>query len=206
MRTSKVETGFSLFELLITIVIVGIIAAIALPNIISWLPEMRLKRAARDLYSTIVNTRMNAIKQNSSMAIVFDTANDRYHICDDWGADGTWIGVNDATGGGDNNIVATYCLDGTLQNDPTLNANCALRPSRITFGRGDSTIPAGGVFQPDNVTFANNLLIINSQGFGSTGYIYLQHQDATTSFAVTFWPGGVVRTYKSVKGAAGYVL
>ena len=78
MRAKTGQRGFTLVEVMIVVAIIGIFAAIALPNFLSWLPNIRLKAAARDLYSNMHKTRTEAVKTNHDWAIVFDTANNRY--------------------------------------------------------------------------------------------------------------------------------
>ncbi|MBC8551153.1 MAG: GspH/FimT family pseudopilin [Candidatus Brocadiales bacterium] len=65
--------GFSLVEIMIVISIFSILAAIAIPNFISWLPNFRLKSAARDLYSTMQKVRLEAVKRNTNVGISFST-------------------------------------------------------------------------------------------------------------------------------------
>lgn len=204
MVSRKNYHGFTLIELAIAVAVACVASAIAIPNIISWLPEMRLKSAARDLYSNMAMVRMNAVKENKPWSIIFDIANNRYFLCDDQGVDGTWIGAGDMTGTGDNSIVATYCMDGSLfAADPR---NCTQRESGIVLGHGDATIAAndGGAIPADNVGYANNNAVFNPRGTGSGGYVYLEHERATTSFAVGTPGSGVIRIFKSPAGAAGY--
>jgi len=47
---------------MVVIAVIGIAVAVAVPNIVGYMPEYRLKRAARDLYSAMQSTKMGAIK------------------------------------------------------------------------------------------------------------------------------------------------
>ncbi|MGD9076356.1 MAG: prepilin-type N-terminal cleavage/methylation domain-containing protein, partial [Desulfobacteraceae bacterium] len=62
VRIRKKESGFSLIELLVIIVIIAILAAIAIPAFSAWLPNYRLRQAARDVYSNLQRAKVNAIK------------------------------------------------------------------------------------------------------------------------------------------------
>jgi type IV fimbrial biogenesis protein FimT len=63
--------GFTLVELLVTIAMVALLAAIAVPNFIGWLPDYRLRSAARDLFSNFQKAKLTAIKQNVNTAVCF---------------------------------------------------------------------------------------------------------------------------------------
>ncbi len=200
------NSGFTMIEILVTLAVAGTILAIATFSILSWLPEMRLKSASTNLYSNIVNTRMNAVKESKTWAIIFEPAANRYFICDDWGADGNWLGSNDNTGTGDNNIVQTFCMDGT----PFASGStpCASRKSGIVLGHGDATKGINGtsINPPSStVSYPNNLLTINFQGLSTAGYVYLQNKHATTSYAVGTQTTGVVRSWISRRGEQNYV-
>ena len=51
----KRECGFTLIELTMVIVVIAILAATATPAVIDWVPDYRLKGAARNLYSNMLS-------------------------------------------------------------------------------------------------------------------------------------------------------
>jgi len=66
------KSGVTLIELMIAIGIIGILTAIAVPNVMKWLPNYRLKAAARDLYSNMQRAKMEAVKRNCNATITFN--------------------------------------------------------------------------------------------------------------------------------------
>jgi prepilin-type N-terminal cleavage/methylation domain-containing protein len=84
---SRADAGFTMTEVIVVIAIIGILSAIALPAILSWLPDMKLRSVARDIYSGAQRARAEAVRTNSDWAIVFDVPNNRYDICSSAGAD-----------------------------------------------------------------------------------------------------------------------
>ena len=67
-------------ELAVVIAIIGILAGMALPNLIGIMPRYRLKSAVLDLSSNMQRARLMAIKQNVTCTVNFDAANARYDI------------------------------------------------------------------------------------------------------------------------------
>ena len=65
-------SGFTLIELLIVVIILSILTAIAIPTFSVWLPNYRLKSAARDMYSHFQTTKMRAIKENRNCTVTFN--------------------------------------------------------------------------------------------------------------------------------------
>ena len=74
------QSGFTVHELLITMGIIAILAAIAIPNYFAWLPKQRLKNAAADLRSNMQHARLRAVKENESCTVSFNTAADTYTV------------------------------------------------------------------------------------------------------------------------------
>lgn len=61
-------SGFSLVELLIAIMIVGILAAIAVPSYREFVAGQRIKTASFDLMAALTLARSEAVKRNASAA------------------------------------------------------------------------------------------------------------------------------------------
>jgi type IV fimbrial biogenesis protein FimT len=80
------ESGFTLTELFIIIAILAVLASVAIPNTIAWLPKFRLGSAARDVLSTLEGARLAAVKENTVVVVEFDVANNRYTAWRDNGA------------------------------------------------------------------------------------------------------------------------
>ena len=68
-------------ELMTVIGILAIVSAIAVPNILGWMPKHRLSNGARSLLSAFELTRLTAVKQpNAIVDITFDYDNDSFSI------------------------------------------------------------------------------------------------------------------------------
>ncbi|MBW2615744.1 MAG: GspH/FimT family protein [Deltaproteobacteria bacterium] len=83
MRISLVEdnreSGFTIMEVIVVIAIIGIMTAIAIPSFSTWLPNYRLRNAARDLYSNFQKAKITAIKNNTNCTVIFEpTAGSAY--------------------------------------------------------------------------------------------------------------------------------
>jgi len=177
------KKGFTLIEAMVVVVIIGIATGIAVLNIVGALPNYRLKRAARDLYSGIQFTKMGSIKSFANWAIVFDTATGRYLICSNRGADGSWSNTVD------NTIVKTVSLpdygSGITYGHGIATTNVTAACILNLSGVGCTTFPA------DDVSYNWNVLVFNFRGTGSGGYIYLQNNQ-NTSYSVGTRTSGAI--------------
>jgi len=72
ISTGKRESGFTLVEILVTFAIIAILSAIAVPGFSRWLPNYRLKSAARDVVSNFQLAKLTAIKKGINCTITFN--------------------------------------------------------------------------------------------------------------------------------------
>ncbi len=185
-RYCSSQAGFSLLELMVTLVVAGIMAAIAIPNFMNWLPNIRLKSAARDLFSNMQNARMMAIKENKNIRIQFDNSvspgfyyfdldEDGVHDPGEFRQDLAEYGKNVDYGFGN----ATENWNGTsLGNDEN-------RPEdkTITFSSGSTDSDAADFN-------AKGLLV------GNSGYVYIHFDGKPISYAVGALTSGAMKLRK----------
>jgi prepilin-type N-terminal cleavage/methylation domain-containing protein len=68
----KRTSGFTTVELLVVIAIIGIISAIAVPNLIAWRGNYQLRGTAREVQAAINGARLAAIKENAMVTVTFN--------------------------------------------------------------------------------------------------------------------------------------
>ncbi len=156
------ESGFTVMELMVVIAIIGIMVAIAIPSFSTWLPNYRLRNAARDLYTNMQKAKIGAIKSNSNWAIVFDFANKRYRICSDDGGDGDWTD-EDETEESIVHLPVKY-------------------EGNVDYGHGNATGPIGGTWGGNDISYNSpvDVAVFNPRGTCNAGYVYIENGKNTT--------------------------
>lgn len=86
---ARKQSGFTMIELLITFVVLGALAGIAIPAFSSWIPNYRLRAAAMDIYSNLQKAKMEAIRRNAVVIVRFNQAGGTYEVFVDDSEDAT---------------------------------------------------------------------------------------------------------------------
>ncbi|MFO7706649.1 MAG: prepilin-type N-terminal cleavage/methylation domain-containing protein [Desulfobacterales bacterium] len=72
------ESGFTAYELAVTLAVVAVLASVTLPSFLSWLGGHRLRGAAINAVSDIETAKIRAIRENALVAVRFEP--DGYRI------------------------------------------------------------------------------------------------------------------------------
>ena len=84
------ERGFSMVELTVVVLVVLIIAAIALPNMISAWYDIQLRGSASQVADLMQQARMLAAKNNATYSVRFQLANGVQRVFIDRNNNGVW--------------------------------------------------------------------------------------------------------------------
>lgn len=166
--------GFSAVELVVVIAIVGILAAIAIPTFLAWSPGIKLKSAARDLYSNLQRARMLALKNNQDVSVRFvDGATNDFLFFDTINPDAS---------------------PPVLVPDPgEYIFNITNYGYSIAFGKGTAVNNWNG-----NAIggLAPGVLTFNNRGTANQGTVYLENENQDICYAVTVIRTGSIKLRK----------
>lgn len=147
----KKNSGFTLLEVMIVVVIMGVMAAIATPNFFSLLDTIRVGGAAKNLASEMMLAKFRAISENHKYIVTFDVTGNSFSIYSDSDNDYDTIGLESNEIVKTVNIVADYPnvvygyvtgTKGTSGNVITESVTFTSNPKRVVFKPdGTANIP-----------------------------------------------------------------
>lgn len=153
------KEGFTLIEILVIIIVLGILAAVAIPGFSRYGPDMRLKSAVRDLKSAMELAKLKAIRENASVALKFNTGTNSYTVFVDNGAGGGT--ADDWTPNGTEEVLRTV----TLTSDVTMyEASFAGGAAQVRFDSRGLPNGLGGHVYMNNSNNKYRGVVVNIVG------------------------------------------
>jgi len=81
MKKPDSDSGFTMVELAITLGLLGIVAAVAIPSLSEWQGSYALRSAGQEVYAMLMLAKTEAMRRNHNCVVQFINPN-RVHICD----------------------------------------------------------------------------------------------------------------------------
>ena len=171
------ESGVTLLEILILVVVLSIMAGIAIPAFSAWLPEYRLRNAARDIYSTLQRAKSGAANANETWGVFFDNSvNPGSYSMWSFGPNRKWDGgVGDDVPQGIGVDFSEY--------------------EGVNYGNGSATENIQGEAFSRFITYVthDNVAIFSSRGtVNNLGYVYLCNMKGSAYAVGTPSQAGVI--------------
>lgn len=168
MKKNTASSGFTLIELVMVMVIIGVLVTVAVPVILSWLPGYRVRSAAREIGSAFQLSRLKSATNTSEYRVIINASQVPFSIQTDKGdaAVGSVVWIFD-TGSylePHSDVVFTSIkVGGAAQG--TVN---------VPVNRPDGSMPSLAcnvlVFRPNGSTAAGNeleVIVTNTKGTAS---------------------------------------
>jgi type IV fimbrial biogenesis protein FimT len=88
MKVMHKNSGFTIMELMTTIAIIAVLAAIAIPNMIGWRSGTKLQGAVENLRGDLQWAKLKAVQENEFVTVLFLAGGTSYQVFTDGNING----------------------------------------------------------------------------------------------------------------------
>jgi type IV fimbrial biogenesis protein FimT len=139
---SKFENGFTLYELLVTMLIVGIVLSIGIPNMSAFTANSRMATTANDLHSSFMLARSEAARSKTNVTVCASADSQSPAATCNGAFDDGWIVFLDLDGDLQRAGAGENVLRRNPAIDPKINININANATYFSYaptglGRGD---------------------------------------------------------------------
>ena len=140
--TSKYQSGFTLYELLITMLVIGVVLSVGIPSFRDFSANSRITGTANDLHSSFHLARSEAARSKSPVTICASTDALGAALCDGASFDDGWIVFVDLNGdiaraGGGETVLRAHPAVDTNVNITTNGGALYFAFAATGLGRGN---------------------------------------------------------------------
>ncbi len=185
------KRGFTVTELIVVIILVGVAAAFAIPRALKSTPRQDVTQAARQLTRDLEQVRTRAMSAKRNVRFSFDESADFYTAFMDTTAARRRTFMQDTREVHESKLAAQGAHDGL----PGVRLS-----RRVTFGAGDAGSGPLGEATDDPILLADDRIEFDSRGMaiplGTRGVIFLTHaDDPSVVAAITISGAGAFQTW-----------
>jgi len=148
------QCGFTLMELVIVVVVIGIIAGMAVPSFLSYMPKLKVKSTARDVVSDLRFSRSQSISQRKPFGVAVDLAHQTITRFADTDGDGTFT-------------VADSTIDVDTASTDVKISTCTFTDNCVIFGSTGSATTSGDL----QMVSSDGQVIMSINVLASTGRV-----------------------------------
>jgi len=154
----RLERGFTLMEMMIVVVVIGLISAMAVPSFLSYMPKLKVKTTARDIVSQLRLARSKSVSERRPYGVQFDVAKNCYTVFAD----------TDNPAGMTFTVADSTIQVDTLEADVSLNS-CTYANNCVIFNSTGAASTSGEI----KVVTSDGSILMSINTLASTGRVRL---------------------------------